>query len=179
MKNAVIIYFSNTGNTKKAAEAVKEGFKEVDNLNVNLKTVEEAQDINFFDYDLICIGSPSYNWSPPKKLDDFLKTKFDSYEKEGFVKLKAPKVKGRNALIFCTYSGPHTGKKEAVPVVKYIGQFFEHLGFHILGEWYVLSEMVGDKRFNTEGKMGDIRGLPSKKDLREIKNKAKKLVKRI
>lgn len=178
MKKAVIIYFSNTGNTEKVAKAVKEGLEEKD-LKVDFKTVDEAKELNFFDYDLICIGSPSYNWMPPKVISDYLKDKFEEYNKEGYVKLKAPKVTGRNVLIFCTYSGPHTGKDEAIPVVKFIGQFFAHLGFNILDEWYVLSETVGSERFNTKGKMGDIRGLPSDQDLKEVKEKTMKLASKI
>ena len=178
MKNAVIIYFSNTGNTKKVAKSVYEGLKAKE-VEVELKEVSDAYDIDLLDYDLICIGSPSYNWMPPDAMQDFLEVKFDKYEKAGQVKLKAPKVEGRNTLIFCTYSGPHTGKKEAVPVVKYIGQFFEHLGFNILDEWYILSEMVGSERYNTQGKMGDIRGLPDEEDLKRIKEKTKELVNKI
>lgn len=49
--------------------------------------------------------------------------KFDENRKQGRIKTGAPKVPGKNALIFCTYSGPHTGLREATPVGKYIGQF--------------------------------------------------------
>jgi flavodoxin len=178
LKEAVIIYFSNTGNTKKAAEAVYEGLKE-ENFNVEMKDVKKVNDIDFFDYDLICIGTPSYSWMPPEPMQNFLERKFSQYEEQGYVKLKAPKVAGRNALIFCTYSGPHTGKKEAIPAVKYVGQFFEHLGFKILAEWYILSEMVGSKKYSTQGKMGDIRGLPNQKDLQEIKENTEKIVKEV
>lgn len=178
MKKAVIIYFSNTGNTKKVAKAVYEGLK-VKAVEVELKEVSEAYDIDFFDYDLVCIGTPSYSWMPPAEMQKFLEEKFDKYEKAGHVKLKAPKVEGRNALIFCTYSGPHTGKNEAVPVVKYIGQFFEHLGFEILDELYILSEMVGAEKYSTQGKMGDIRGLPDEKDLKRIKEHTKEIVSEI
>jgi hypothetical protein len=79
-----------------------------------LKRTEEAADINFYDYDLICIGFPSYQWSPPKPVDKFLKSKFAEYRRQGRVKVGAPKVPGKNALIFCTYSGPHTGINEAI-----------------------------------------------------------------
>ncbi|HKL12240.1 MAG TPA: flavodoxin domain-containing protein [Halanaerobiales bacterium] len=178
MKDAIIIYFSNTGNTKKVAKTVYEGLKEKE-VNVTIKEVAEAYELDLLDYDLVCIGAPSYNWMPPKDMQKFLEDKFDKYEQEGYVKLKAPKVEGRNALVFCTYSGPHTGKNEAIPVVKYIGQFFEHLGFEILDEWYILSEMVGSKKYSTQGKMGDIRGLPDEQDLKIIKEKTKKLVSKL
>jgi len=61
--------------------------------------------------------------------------KFDDYRKQEKIKTGAPKVPGKNVLIFCTYSGPHTGLREATPVGKYVGQFFEHIGFTVLDEW--------------------------------------------
>lgn len=81
-------------------------------------------------------------------------------------KLKvSPKIKGKNALIFCTYSGPHTGLNEATPLGKYIGQFFEHLGFTILDEWCILSEFIGSEERSTKGRMGNIRGKPTIEEL--------------
>jgi len=49
-------------------------------------------------------------------------------------RLVPPNVPGKNTLIFSTYSGPHTGLNEATPVGKYVGQFFEHLGFTVFDE---------------------------------------------
>ena len=137
--NAIIIYWSNSGNTAKVALAIQEGLNEA-GMNVSLLRVEDAGDVDFFAYDLVCIGFPSYQWSPPKPMDEFLKRKFSAYRQEGYVKWGAPIVSGRNALIFCTYSGPHTGIREAVPAGLYAGQFFEHLGFTVLDEWYVAAE---------------------------------------
>jgi hypothetical protein len=84
----------------------------------------------------------------------------------------APKVPGKNALIFCTYSGPHSGIREAVPPVLYAGQFFEHLGFTIVGEWYVVGEFHGSLAASTQGKLGDIRGRPNEDDLRKVRQDA-------
>jgi hypothetical protein len=84
-------------------------------------------------------------------------------------------VPGKNTLIFVTYSGPHTGLAEATPVGKDIGQYFEHLGFSILDEWYVLSEFHGSLEHSTLGRMGDIRGKPTAKELAVIEDDAKRL----
>lgn len=178
MNQAAIIYWSKTGNTEKVAFAIKEGLEEA-GVKVSIKRIEEAEDIDFYDYDLICIGSPSYQWRPPKPVTDFLMNKFDQYRNQGRVKLGAPKIPGKNTLIFCTYSGPHTGINEAIPVVKYIGQFFEHLGFTLVDEWYILSEFHGSEQKSTMGRMGDIRGKPNEKDLGKIKEYAEKLYSRI
>jgi multimeric flavodoxin WrbA len=175
---AAIIYWSKTGNTEKVALAIREGF-EAAGSQVMLMRVEEAKDIDFYDYDLICVGFPSYQWHPPGSMDVFLKTKFSEYREKGFVKTNAPNVSGKNALIFCTYSGPHTGINEAIPGGKYAGQFFEHLGFTVLDEWYIAGEFHGSEERSTKGRLGDIRGRPNAEDLRKVKQDAANLWQRL
>ena len=134
---AIIVYWSKTGNTEKAARAIEEGFTEA-GADVLLTSVEDAGDIDFFAYDLVCIGFPSYQWRVPKPMDEFIKTKFNTYRNQKRVIEGAPKLPGKNAVIFCTYSGPHTGIREAIPPVLYAAQFFEHLGSPSLvnGTWW-------------------------------------------
>jgi flavorubredoxin len=174
---SVIIYWSKTRNTEKVAFSIKDGLESA-GVEVSLKKMEEAGDIDFYDYDLICFGFPSHQWHPPESVVVFLKNKFSEYRKHGYVKLGAPKV-GKYALIFCTYSGPHTGINEAVPAGKYVGQFFEHLGFTVLEEWYILSEFHGSEERSTKGRMGDIRGKPNEKDLRKVKQDVINLLERL
>jgi flavodoxin len=171
MKQAVIVYWSKTGNTEKVAQAIREGLEEA-GIKVTVKRLEDAEDLDFFGYDLVCVGFPSVQWHPPKPMTEFLQKKFIQYREQGKVKLSAPNVAGKNALVFCTYSGPHTGIDEAVPAGKYVGQFFEHLGFNVIDEWYVLSEFHGSEENSTKGKMGNIKGKPNNEDLRKIMNKA-------
>jgi len=174
MKTALIVYWSQTGNTKKVANAIKQGLEEAD-LQVTTKKPEEAENIDYFDFDLVCVGAPSYSWHPPEPMTKFLKKKFVTYCQQGKVKPSAPKVPGKNALIFITYSGPHTGIDEATPAGKDIGQFFEHIGFNIIDEWYILSEFHGSVENSTKGRMGDIRGKPTEADLQKIKENAKRV----
>ena len=160
------------------ALALGEGLRDA-GADVVIKTVEEVSDIDFFDYDLICLGSPSYNWRPPEPVDRFLKSRFSEYRQKGRILLGAPKAAGKHVLLFCTYSGPHTGLNEAVPVGKYMGQFFDHLGFSILDEWYVLSEFHGSEDNSTKGRLGDIRGLPTTEDLEKTRENIKDLYQKI
>jgi flavodoxin len=178
VKTALMVYWSNTGNTEKVALAIKEGL-EAANVKVTVKKPEEAADADYFDYDLICVGSPSIQWHPAKPLDDFLKTKLAKYRQQGKIKPSAPKIYGKYALIFCTYSGPHTGLDEATPAGKYMRQFFEHLGFTVLDEWYILSEFHGNLENSTKGRMGDIRGKPTANDLLKIKKDAESIAAKI
>ena len=114
----------------------------------------------------------------PSLLQSFC-SKFDEYKKQGKIKTGAPTVPGKNALIFCTFSGPHTGLREATPVGLYIGQFFEHIGFTVLDKWYVLSEFHSSEERSTKGRMGDIRGKPTKEELQKIRLDANKLVSKL
>jgi hypothetical protein len=172
---AAIVYWSKTGNTEKVALAIREGL-EAAGAEVLLRRTEEAEDIDFYDYDLICIGFPAYQWHPPRPVDRFLTHKFGEYHEQGRVKTGAPKVPGKNALIFCTYSGPHTGINEVIPAGKYAGQFFDHLGFTVLDEWYVVGEYHGSVEKSTLGRLGDIRGRPNEEDLGKVKRDATQLV---
>jgi multimeric flavodoxin WrbA len=176
LKTALIVYWSKTGNTEKVANAIKRGFEEAA-VEVTFKKLEEAENLDYFDYDLVCIGCPSYSWHPPEPMTVFLKKKFNEYRQSGKIKPSAPKVEGKNALIFVTYSGPHTGIAEATPVGKDIGQYFEHIGFNIIDEFYVLSEFHGSLEHNTLGRLGDVRGKPTIAQLEVISEDAKRIAK--
>lgn len=171
MKTALIVYWSETGNTEKVALSIEEGL-ETANVKVTVKKPEAAGALDYFDYDLVCVGSPSLEWHPAKPIVDFLRANLAKHRKQGKIKLGAPKITGKNALIFCTYSGPHTGIDEATPAGKYMRQFFEHIGFTVIAEWYVLSEYHGGEERNTKGRMGDIRGKPTAQDLLKIRKDA-------
>ena len=172
--DAVIVYWSKTGNTEKVALAIRDGLQD-SGASVSVLTAEQAVDLDLDEYDLVCVGFPSYRWQPPKPMDDFLLDTFRRYGKQGRVRVGAPKVPGRRALIFCTYSGQHTGLREATPAVLYVGQFFEHLGYSVLGEWCIVGEYHGNLAASTQGRLGDIRGRPNEIDLQRVRADASAL----
>ncbi len=178
VKKALILYSSNTGNTEKVAKAIQAGLEDA-GVQVTTKKPQEAADVDYFNYDLVCVGSPAIQWHPTKQMDDLLKTKMGAYRKDGKIKPSAPHVAGKNVLVFVTYSGPHTGLDEATPAGKYMAQFFAHVGFKIVDEWYILSEFCGNEENSTKGRMGDIRGKPTAEDLAKIKSDAKALAQRL
>jgi hypothetical protein len=187
MKKALIVYFSTSGNTEKVANSIRQGLEE-GGVQVVVKKPHEAGDVDYFDYDLVCIGSPSVEWQPAKPILDFLGKKMMESRKKGRSLLSAPKVPGKHALTFITYSGPHTGLAEAEPAGRCISQFFEHLGFEVF-EWYILSEFHLTPAIleldpylegvNTRGRMGDIRDKPRAEDLAKIKEDARLLAGKI
>jgi len=164
---AALVYWSRTGNTEKVANAIRQGLVEAE-VDVSFWKLGEEPEHSFLDYDLYCIGFPSYNWHTPEPVTKYLKEHHRKNEKADLVKPSSPRLQGKNALIFCTYSGPHTGLSEATPAVKYAGQFFEHIGVSVAAEWCVLSEFIGWEEGSVHGRMGDIRGKPTDEDLRKI-----------
>ena len=59
-----------------------------------------------------------------------------------------------------------------------MAQFFEHLGFTVLDEWYILSEFHGSLEHSTQGRMGDVRGKPTREELLKIKEDTERLAKK-
>ena len=175
---AAILYWSKSGNTDKVAGAIREGL-EASGVEVTHLWIEEAGDLDWFDYDLVCIGFPSYQFHPPEPVVAYLKNRFGRYRQEGRVILGCPRIPGKHALIFCTYSGPHTGINEAIPAGKYAGQFFDHLGFEVEGEWYVVGEFHGKADNSTQGRLGDIRGKPTREELEKIREDTIGLISRL
>ena len=106
----------------------------------------------------------------------YLKDKMTAYRQQGRVKVGSPRIPGKHALVFCTFSGPHTGIHEAIPAGKYVGQFFDHLGFNVVDEWYVVGEFHGREDNSTRGRMGDIRGRPTREELEKIREDTIRLV---
>lgn len=175
---AAIVYWSAGGNTEKVARAIREGLAAA-GAEVLLLRTEEADEVDWYAYDLVCVGFPSYRWHPPEPVDKWILAKYRGYQAQGRVRVGAPKVPGRNALVFCTYSGQHTGINEAVPAGKYVGQFFEHLGFTVVDEWYVVGQYHGSEEANTLGRLGDIRGRPNEEDLCRVREDAAQLPGRV
>ena len=60
-----------------------------------------------------------------------------------------------------------------------MAQLFDHLGFEILDEWYIVGEYVPEKfkDFNLIGRLGDIRGRPNTGDLKAIAERVKGILK--
>jgi flavodoxin len=174
----LIIYWSATGNTEKVAAAIQQALNR-EGIKPVIKKVGEAAEEELYNYDLVFLGTPSYMWQPPAPVQEYIKEKMDFYRKRGDIKLCAPKVPGKKAVVFITYSGPHTGINEAIPVGKYLKQFFEHLGFGLVGEWYVIGEFHSSEENSTKGRLGDIRGRPNRQDLAEVESNVSTLIKSI
>jgi len=169
------LYWSATGNTEKIAKTIQKTLEQ-QNIMSSIIKIEDTTEVDLYEYDLIFLGSPSHGWLPPDPVQRFIKGKMTFHNKRGDIKLCSPRLPGKSAVVFCTYSGPHTGIREAIPACKYMGQFFEHLGFEVLEEWQIVGEFHGREEHSTKGPMGDTRGRPNTEDLRKVENDVRRLV---
>ena len=172
----LILYWSASGNTEKVANSIKIALEQ-GGIHPEVKKITETMEEDLYQYDLVFLGTPSYQFLPPEPVLKFIKQKMKLYAERGDIKPGAPQVPGKKAVVFCTYSGPHTGIREAIPVGEYLGQFFEHLGFEVTTKWYVIGEFHGRKDLSTQGKLGDIRGRPNREDLAKVENNVRELIK--
>lgn len=175
---SLIVYFSATGNTKKVADAIRDALEEVE-VPVTFLEVKEAAQEELYNYNLVFLGSPSYEFLPAEPMLRFIREQMKLHRGRGDIKPGAPEIPGKTAVVFCTYSGPHTGINEAITAGKYMGQLFEHLGFKVAAEWYVIGEFHGREDLSTRGRLGDIRGRPNQQDLAKVKSDVQNLVKSI
>lgn len=71
MAKAIVIYYSQTGNTKKMAGAVIEGLKK-EGLEAVIKDVKDTEASELLKYDAIIIGSPTYYGSMAAEIKKLL-----------------------------------------------------------------------------------------------------------
>ena len=64
MKKAMVVYWSHSDNTEKIALSIDKGLR-MGNMTTTLVKVQGALDLDFFDYDLVRFGFPSYKRSEP------------------------------------------------------------------------------------------------------------------
>ncbi len=168
----LVLYQSFTGNTKRVTERIVETL-ELEGLMPKVVKVTEKTRVELYDYDLVLLGTPVIELLPARPILRFMQLQLKIHGERGDIIPCSPKLAGKYAVCYCTYSGPHTGKREAVPAMKYMEQFFEHLRFTVLAEWYIIGELKRNETLSTQGFLGDIRGRPDEKDLSRIEKMLK------
>ncbi len=68
MAKILICYYSRTQHTQRMAEAVAKGAAQIDNTDVQIKSVDEIQPNDLLSYDAIIMGSPTYYGSMASEL---------------------------------------------------------------------------------------------------------------
>ena len=70
MPKILVVYYSHTGNTEKLAEAIAEGARTVQEVEVDLKRHGSAWGLD--SYDAILIGAPTYQHTLTSNVEKFL-----------------------------------------------------------------------------------------------------------
>ena len=169
------LYFSSTGNTEKVALRIGKTVQELGHNVETLKITRNGLQVDILNYGFVFVGSGVYGQLPGKPLMDLFRRLLWKYVKNGEIKPTAPRRPLAKVVVYCTYGGTHTGVNEAIPAVKYMGQLFDHLGYTIIGEWYVVGEYQTEqlRTHSTTGRLGDIRGRPNQTDLQDIAEKVR------
>ncbi|HHF09733.1 MAG TPA: flavodoxin family protein, partial [Methanomicrobia archaeon] len=116
----LILYSSLSGNTEKVAMRIRDTIGN----DIEMIKIDSETNIDFYQYDLVFLGSPVIQWHPTKTLMDFVSRTLVRYHKSGDLIPCSPVRLGKYAICFCTYAGPHTGVSEAVPAIKWMRTFF-------------------------------------------------------
>lgn len=171
------IYHSQTQNTHMVAQTIELAARDFGCDVTSIKVGPGADPVQLLDYDVIFVGSGVYAWLPGKPMIDWLgeraKESMQEFGGSGLLKPGSPRISGKYVGVYCTFGGSHTGINEAIPVVKYMGQLFDHLGFTIAAEWYVPGAYRVPKleHHNTQGRLGNISNRPNEQDLASITEK--------
>ena len=172
----LVLFWSKGGNTRKVAETIHATIQS-HGLSSELVEIEADLDIDVFSYELVFMGAPVYDNLGPQPVMKFLRR-----QKLRAAKLPAaPEKPGHFAVMFCTFGGGHTGIGEAIPLLKYMGQAFEHEGIRIVEEWPVVGDFpeIKDPFYNTAGRLGDVTGRPNDYDLRIVAGQTSGLLRRL
>ena len=173
------LYFSSTGNTEKVALTIQDAARALGHDVHTVRVTSADTDVDILQFGFVFVGSGVYGQLPGKALVDLYRRLMQQYTAAGEVRLASPRRSAAYVVVYCTYGGVHTGVNEAVPAVKFMGQLYDHLGYTIVGEWYVVGEYKTDNSRSRSigGRLGDIRGRPSQGDLAEIAEKVKGILK--
>ena len=174
---AIVLFWSKNGNTEEVARRIHDTLKKA-GMKVSISEIKPDEKIEYLDYNLIFLGAPVYNNLSPAPVLSFLrKNKIrDGVE----IIASAPEVPGVAAIPFCTYGGGHTGYNEAEPMLKHIGQYFEHEGIRVVDYMAVIGSFPeASVAYNTNGRFGDIRERPNKQDLLEVEWRVHGILRRL
>ncbi len=97
MKKAVIIYESLYGNTKRVAQAIKDGMEQVGDIECSIKKTSDIHTNDLLEYDGILFGGPNHNQAPARNILKFI-------DRAAIVDLN-----GKIGAAFDTYTGGNIG----------------------------------------------------------------------
>jgi flavodoxin len=174
---AIVLFWSKNGNTEKVARRIHDTLKTA-GMKVSISRINEDDKVEYLDYNLIFLGAPVYQNLSPQPVLSFLR---NNKIRDGVeIIASAPETPGVAAVPFCTYGGGHTGYNEADPMLKHIGQYFEHEGIRVVDHIAVLGNFPeASEEYNTTGRFGDIRDRPNEQDLKDVEWRVRGILRRL
>jgi flavorubredoxin len=142
MGKVLIVYHSQSGNTKAAAGAVAQGAKQVSGTKVIIKEALHATAEDLLSCDAIAVGTPDYFSYMAGGLKDFFDRTY--YPTQG-------SVTDKPCGIFVT----HGGGGKAVESVKTICKTFK---FKLIGELVLVKEHPDEKATQALANLGKLLG---------------------
>ena len=167
----LITYFSNTGNTKKVANSLKEGLEGED---VDLVPINDVIPSSLKDYDLIFLGSGIYASRVNKSLSELISATDELPSKFVF---------------FCTHASLNSYQDGFKIVKRKLGKtnseiidifdcMGDNLGIPEATQRAMLERLPPDQKKQAEEHQKRLKGRPSPADLERAKNFAKTLIKK-
>jgi flavodoxin I len=144
----LITYYSQTGNTKKVAEAI---YKALEKQDLKIKPIEEVDPTNLKLFDLVIIGSGVYASRVHSSLIKLLK--------------KAPDLPNKFAY-FCT----HASLELYQTPFKKVTKLLEKNGVEIVGKFDCVGENLG---ISEEKQKEMLKQIPSQEREKALKDKKK------
>ena len=175
-KRSLTLYWSKNGNTERIARRIHDTLEKA-GIDDTFARMTKDLDVEYRDYNLIFLGAPVYENLPPKPVIAWIKR----HKKRGVeILASAPERPGIGAVMFCTYGGGHTGINEAVPALKYAGQFLEHEGIRVIDEWAFRGSFPeADNAYNALGRTGVVYERPNNQDLDDVEGLVNGLLRRM
>jgi flavorubredoxin len=93
LTSVFVAYDSKYGNTKRAAETLAEGLRNVEGVVVSLASVKEVDMSRLAEYGVLVLGAPNHMASPSRAMMKFVD------------RLASLNLKAKNVAVFGTYSG--------------------------------------------------------------------------
>jgi flavodoxin len=168
----LVTYFSNTGNTEKVAQSIKNG---LEGQNVDLRPVKEVEPSSLKEFDIIFLGSGIYASRVNKSLSDLINTTQELPQ---------------NFVFFCT----HASADSYQDGFKLVKRALKKSGSNILGEFDCCGDNLGipeatrnsmleklppEKRKEAEKYQQWLKGRPNDEDLMKAKEFAQSVIKKL
>jgi flavodoxin/ferredoxin len=135
---AIVVYFSQTGSTRKIAEAIQRGILE-ESCSCEVVALRHFDPVKLSDYDLVGLGTPVFYYREPFHVGDFI--------------LTLPPGNGQHVFMFCTH-GAVVGNTFPSMAEKFAAR-----GYTVVGDFDCYADVslqYGPKPYWTDGHPDEI-----------------------